>query len=574
MNVALNTIIKQLRSTLGKMELALSSINEAIVWTDEFGTVQWCNHAFDLLVGKPHIELLNKNILKVLFLESKEKKITWQRHPFKRSLTSGEVVNAIYQITRGAENLTLDVRVSCLQYSKKTKSIVAVIRDITELKVTEKKLKHIARHDVLTDLPNRLQFNEVLGREMSKAKRNKSSVVLFLVDIDNFKLVNDTYGHYIGDLLLQEFAHRLRFTLRVEDFVARIGGDEFVILLTSVEDEQQIRLLAQKLLHDLSGQYLLDNLIIESSISIGIANIFSGIGGKVNLLKNADIALYRAKEVGRKNYQYFTGGMGGEHLFRLELRKQIEEAIEKHDFFLMYQPIFSLPGKKIIGMEALLRWRHSKYGVILPEIFIPIIESKGLMSQIDLWVMQNACEQFVNMCSASGSNYKLNVNLSPSRLFVKKHIESITNIIKKSGIQPQQIELEITESEIMTLLEYSNNLLDQLKEIGLNIAIDDFGKGYSSLTRLKDLPIDTLKIDQSFIQDVEYNGNASLIIQSLLVLADSLKINVIVEGVETAKQLEYLVQNGCPSVQGNYLSNILSAKDIAILILRQDASEK
>ena len=426
--------------------------------------------------------------------------------------------------------------------------------NITERKKAENELVYLSSHDMLTDLHNRPAFEEILKKEIIKSNRNNTSFAILMLDLDNFKTVNDTFGHHIGDQLLITVARQLQHSVRKEDFVARLGGDEFIILISDIKSEDDVSTFAKTLVKRFNKPFKLDHHYFHATVSIGIAvSPSAGIDG-TTLVKNADIALYSVKELGRNNYQFFTDEISNVFQRRSKLESNLPIAIDQNQFFLVYQPQYRLPDKKVIGMEALLRWQHPELGLIFPNDFIPIAEKNGFIVQIGEWVLKNACKQYMTWQSQHiiPDNLKLAINLSPKQLVNEKFIDSLLDILNETGMAPHNLELELTEMAVMTSLFDLDPVLEQLRHIGIRISIDDFGAGYSSLSRLKNLPVSSLKIDKSFIDELDKNTENSLIVKSIIALGNSLGLNVIPEGVETENQIQLLMQYNCQTVQGFY----------------------
>lgn len=428
-------------------------------------------------------------------------------------------------------------------------------------------VQEMAHHDSLTQLPNRRQFELTLTRYIARAKHSLKKLALLSIDLDNFKIINDRLGHDIGDLLLVEIGKRLEVIVRMEDFISRLGGDEFAIILqdSSVEEAE---IVAEKLLRNLNEPVKIQGHDISISVSIGIA-CFPDMGSDyITLYKNADIAMYKAKEVGRNNYKYFDVSLGSQYKKRLEIENHIEFALEKGEFFLVYQPIYNLITKKIFGLEVLIRWQHPEYGLIFPEEFIFIAEEKGTIVPIGEWILEEACQQYLKWRREINLDCKLLVNISPRQLKDKDFFINAINIISTAGMPYGSLEFEITETALMGKQEETQEILKRVSDLGIKIAIDDFGTGYSSFNRLKSLPISALKIDKSFIQDIGAENNNDLIVKSIIALSKSLNLQAIAEGVEKKIQLDFLLENDCPEGQGYYFNHPLPKEEVMAAFLK------
>lgn len=439
---------------------------------------------------------------------------------------------------------------------------------ISNLKLQEAliEVQQMAHHDSLTNLPNRRQFELTFKRDIASSNRYHKKLSLLYIDVDNFKSVNDRLGHDIGDLLLIEISMRLQASIRTGDFVARLGGDEFAILLAETSKEDA-GVVAEKIISHLSKPCKIANHDIGISVSIGIASFPDGGLDYVTLCKNADIAMYKAKEIGKNNYKYYDVTLESQYKKRLDIENNVEFALHKNEFFLVYQPIYALDTQQIFGMEVLLRWEYPEYGLVSPEEFIPIAEEKGSIVAIGEWILKTACQQYMEWYHELDLRCKLLVNISPRQLKDKNFFDHVLKILSETGMPYNSLEFEITETALMNNPEESEEILKKLERLGIKIAIDDFGTGYSSLNRLKSLPISALKIDKSFIQDIGIQDNNDLIVKSIIALARELSLQAIAEGVEEKSQLEFLVTNHCPEAQGYYFNHPLTKEEMKRVFL-------
>ncbi len=447
---------------------------------------------------------------------------------------------------------------------------VGIFSDTTELKATADRVRHLAHHDALTGLPNRIMLTGWLKHALARASRAGSELAVMFLDLDHFKLVNDTLGHTVGDELLKATAGRLAGCVRSADMVARLGGDEFVIVLDDVTDSQDAVTVAQKIIDALAQPLILEQheLVVTPSIGIGL---YPDDGGDAEtLIKHADVAMYRAKERGRNNYQLFTADMHVRAFERLAMENSLRRALERNEFLLHYQPQVDLGSRRIIGMEALLRWRQPE-GLIPPAQFIPIAEEIGLIVPIGEWVLRTACARNKAWQDAGFAPLRVAVNLSARQFRLPNLVAMVRSALGDSGLAAQFLELEITESIAMDHIEETIAKLDELKAMGVSIAMDDFGTGYSSLGYLKRFPIDRLKIDRSFVRDITTDPDDATIAVSIISLAHAMRLGVVAEGVETEAQLAFLRQHGCDEIQGYYFSPPLAQEEFAAL-LRADGS--
>ncbi|HYD33481.1 MAG TPA: EAL domain-containing protein [Methylophilaceae bacterium] len=442
--------------------------------------------------------------------------------------------------------------------------IAGVSRDITERKATEERIHFLAHYDVLTELPNRFMLFERLDSLFARARRDGTQVAVFFVDLDRFKLINDTLGHTAGDILLQLVADRLKESSREVDIIARVGGDEFVIALTGIKESSHITSIAKKVLKTIGRPYMVNGHTLHVTPSLGVSIYPDDGEDTATLIKNADRAMYQVKKLGRNSYEFFNKEMDTLALDQLSLENGLRFALEREELELVYQSQVDLKTGAIVGAEAQLRWNHPELGLIMPHRFIGILEESGLIAPIGEWVIYTACQQNRKWQAQGLPPISIAVNLSSVQLQQKDFVGMLSRQLEKTGLQPEQLDLEITESVIMHNAEYTINVLQQLKDIGVRLSVDDFGTGYSSLSYLKRFPIDSLKIDRSFVRDLTSDTNDAAITSTIIAIAKQLNLTVIAEGVETLDQLNFLLSNGCDQIQGFYFSKPLSADDFAI----------
>jgi diguanylate cyclase (GGDEF)-like protein len=416
--------------------------------------------------------------------------------------------------------------------------------------------------DTLTGISNRLQFDKALKEHINAAKLCRKQVALLFLDLDNFKEINDHLGHHIGDLLLKEVANRLKQCLGKGTFIARLGGDEFAIILNHITQSQDANPIAEKVVAALKPLYTLEGFDLHISCSIGIA-CYPTAGDSPELLTQcADAAMYEAKGLGRNNYQHHQADLLIQHKERFLLENALNFALDNNELFIHYQPIFQIHTRKIIGMEALMRWKNPKFGLVPPDIFIPIAEATGLIIPIGQWALKEVCQQAQFWHRAGYKGFKLSVNISSRQLVHKELIKDIKQLLDETNLPAKLLDFELTESTLMASSSMVESIIKELSDMKIGISLDDFGTGYSSLSHLKRLPITALKIDKTFIKDAIKEPNDALIVQSIISLGKMLKINVIAEGIENAAQLQFLIQHGCQQGQGFYFSEPLSSEAI------------
>jgi len=440
----------------------------------------------------------------------------------------------------------------------------------TKLAQSEARYKALARHDSLTGIANRYALEEELKRLISFSKRQQKRFAVLFMDLDHFKKINDTHGHDFGDVLLKEVVKRILPQLRTEDIMARLGGDEFVLVLTDINEEKLV-LVIEKILALFRKPWEIEGYTLNVSTSIGVV-VYPKDGETVGeLLKNADIAMYRAKEMGRDNFSFFTQELNAKVMYEMELEKDMHKALENKEFELYFQPKVNIEDGSLIGAEALIRWRHPKFGLLLPEEFIPLAETNGFIAKIGEWVLQEAVAAIHTFNTIdTKQELHLSVNVS-SKQFVCSNLYDIVHSSIEALKKPQQLILEITENVILEDLEFILLSLQRIRSLGVLLSVDDFGTGYSSLSYLSKLPIDSIKIDKIFVDQISKNSTDQTLIDTIIAMADTLQKCVIAEGVEDAHQLAYLREHGCKYYQGYYHSKPMQKKEyLALLNLKKE----
>ena len=440
------------------------------------------------------------------------------------------------------------------------------IQDVTERRQVQERLHYLAYYDSLTGLPNRQQVNDSLDRAMLEAATRERLVAVMFLDLDRFKNINDTLGHDVGDALLKEVAVRLKASLRPGDSISRLGGDEFILILGNIAHINDVTRVAQKILGQFIPPFRIAGRDLFISPSVGITLYPFDDDNPENLLRNADIAMYRAKELGRNNFQFYTPELNVRAARRLELETGLRRALENKEFILHYQPLVNMLTGKITGMEALLRWQHPDFGLIPPMDFIPLAEETGLIVPIGEWVLRTACAQIKAWHATGFPAMHVAVNLSSIQLQQKSFADTVKKALRETSLEPQYLDLELTESLLMHDMEAVEKILKELKALGVLFSLDDFGTGYSSLSYLKRFPIDFLKIDRSFVDDINQDRYGAGIVRAIIVMAHTLGIKVIAEGVETAEQLKFLRAQGCDITQGYFCSEPLATETFTDLL--------
>ncbi|HQU30092.1 MAG: EAL domain-containing protein [Planctomycetia bacterium] len=454
-----------------------------------------------------------------------------------------------------------DISTSLIAFSEKI-YLMGIFRDVTDRKQTEEKIRYLAFHDALTNLPNRILFTDRLNLALAHAHRTKEMLAIVFMDLDRFKIINDTLGHTVGDQLLRGVADRLVNCMREDDTIARLGGDEFALLLPGITNEEDVNTIAYKIIEVLKKPWTIDEHELYITASLGIV-LYPKDGKDAEvLLKNADAAMYYAKEQGKNNYQFYTSTMHAESLKKMILERDIRRALDRNEFVVHYQPFVNVITGQITGMEALVRWQHQQRGLILPEEFLSLAEDIRLIVSIDEWVLRTVCTQNKAWQDAGFQPGCIAVNLSAHTFHQRNITDIITSILKETTLDPQFLGLEITEGIAMQDIETTINKLKEMSNLNIQIAIDDFGTGFSSLSYLKMFPVDKLKISPHFISDIVNNQKDKIIVSSIVALAQGLHFKVIAEGVENKDQIAILKQLECDEFQGNLFSQPLSAKVI------------
>lgn len=543
-------------------QIVTNSTKTGIIFTDKHGQVTEFNEYAQELTGWSRQAVLNKPVLQL-------DKI-------------GPLIHEVLQTREAFSNIELELRhaSSCDQticlfdgkpiYSENGELIGAFgnFRDITERYKAELKVKHMAHHDELTGLPNRRYLQQFLGESLDHAMKHKEMLAVFMLDLDRFKLINDTLGHSKGDLLLTKIAGRLKNYLQSRAKVFRMGGDEFTIILPKIHRPADVVRMAEDIIDVVRQPFVIQEYEFHISTSIGIS-FYPHDGHDIHsLLVQADTALYRAKEKGKNRYVIYDSNMKEKSFQKLTLETELKHAIENNHLFIHYQPQIDLKSSKIIGLESLLRWNHPQLGMISPEEFIPLAEEMGLMFTLGEWVFRNACQQLKAWHNKGFSSLRMAINLSPQEFLKQGLVKTIQQVLKEMELNPSFVELEITESMTMDV-ERAILILNELNELGIQIAIDDFGTGYSSLNYLKRFPIHRLKIDRSFVRDIMKDESDAKIVSTIISMAHALNLDVLAEGVETEEQLDFLRQLSCDQVQGYYYSKPLPADEIERKLIKQ-----
>ena len=520
---------------------------EGIVITDAEGLIQRINRAFSDITGYGEQEVVGQN---PRILKSDRHGDEFFAAMWRDLVAKGQWQGEIWNRRKDGEIYPQWLTITSIRDAQgKIVNYVGVFHDMTEIKMHEEELRYQAHHDALTGLPNRVLFHDRLGVAMAHARREESKVAVLFLDLDNFKRINDSLGHTVGDLLLKEVAARLGRCLREIDSVARYGGDEFIVLLERVGQEEDVLLAAQRIVEGLAPVISLQGQDFYLTVSLGVAFYPEDGQDQDTLIKNADTAMYRAKESGKNTYRVFTPAMNKRVTEWLAIENSLRKALDQEEFFLHYQPKVDLHTGRIAGVEALVRWRRGDGEIINPADFIPMAEDTGLIVEIGDWVLAQACADLGDILG-QGYGLKMSVNLSPRQFRQEDLLGKIKATLSAAGIGPEGLIFEITEGSVMENEQKAIVLLGALRGMGAGISIDDFGTGYSSLYYLKQLPIGELKIDRRFVNDIVGQGDEGAIVAAIIAMAKSLNMRVVAEGVETGEQLRFLRRHGCDQLQG------------------------
>lgn len=546
---------EQLRDRTRLIRNILDSIPDLIFYKDRDGLYVFCNKPFVRVmgtnpIGKTDFDVFDQQTAE--FFRSKDSEAVARKN-----------MNANEEWVHSADGRMLLLETQKTPIYDRKGQVIGVFglsRDITDLKKAQQNLEHIAHHDALTNLPNRLLLNKKLEYALNLARRNEEQLGILYLDLDRFKDINDTIGHDIGDLLLKDVAHRLHNNIRDTDICSRLGGDEFIVVLTSVNDAQRIQEKCEQLLQLIAQPYSLQGHLLSVFASAGIS-VFPQDGNNVDeLIRNADAALHKAKELGRNRSYLYQRQLTDSIHSRMSLEQDLRSAMESRQFTLAFQPQFKLGNTKPQRAEALLRWPHPARGMISPLEFIPLAETSGMIIELGYWVLRSTCQQFLFWREQGLMLEKIAVNVSPVQIN-SSFANTVTDILQQLNFDPHWLELEVTEGLMMSGTTEVSQQIEQLRALGVEFAIDDFGTGYSSLSKLKSMPVSVLKIDQSFVRDINDDINDFEIVRAIVAMASSLGLTVVAEGVETAAHESTLQELGCEWMQGYYYAKPMAADE-------------
>ena len=571
LNLKLKRNLKESEATehmMAKLSGAVTNSGASVIITNQHGDIEYVNQKFCKSTGYLHYELIGHPISVLSPTnETLDPGILTLGKECLHNTWEGEVLCN----TKSGQPFWSALTVSAVYDKQKliTNYVISAI-DISALKAANKQMENLALFDSLTGLANRRLFMDRLNMSIQNSKRQGTSTALFILDLDQFKRINDTLGHQAGDQLLLVVADRLKACVREQDTVARLGGDEFTILLNDISDLNRIASIAEHVLSALKHPVKLGKHEVIISTSIGITIAPSDSNDANTLIKNADLALYAAKDNGRDGYHFFTEDLNVRANQLLLIENELRHAIANEDFYLEYQPQINLKTGEITSVEALIRWQHPERGDIPPIDFIPVAEETGLIVQIGEWVLRKACEEIQCLYESTGKSLRVAVNLSPRQFNDMKLVDSVSQAIRDHNLPAENLEIEVTESMLMGDIDSVVEKLNLIKSTGCTITIDDFGSGYSSLSYLRRLPVDILKVDREFVRDIPEDLSAMEIASAVIAVAHKLNLKVIAEGVENIDQRDFLVINRCDYAQGYFFSKPLTYDSLQDFFLSQD----
>jgi diguanylate cyclase (GGDEF)-like protein/PAS domain S-box-containing protein len=568
----LEAALERMRQTLARttisrdyLDAVLNSMSDAVLVTTPDGRIRTANAAASELLGRTNAELTGVEF---------ESLVAEPHRPafsMERALAApGEtVVNA-------ARGQTIPVSVNASAIASPDPAFhgnIFVLRDITERKRAERRIRYLARFDMLTKMPNRMQFQHLLHQAITRSLRQSRGLVLLYLDVDNFKEINDTFGHAAGDRVLETLSERLARAVPKESVIGRLAGDEFALFVETTEDRnvqhEQAASLARLILAAVARPLHVGDHEIEVTVSVGIALCLQDADNVIDLIRNADAAMYHAKRAGRHCHVFYAAEMNAAAVERLLLKSKLRRALERNEFVLRYQPKVDLASGKVVGAEALLRWRLPGHGDIAPAQFIPLAEESRLILDIGAWVLNQVCSDYAAWQKEIADPGLVAINLSLKELSQASFVPRCRDVFEKHGVSPGRVELEITETTLMMDAERTLPLLDELRAMGVHLSIDDFGTGYSSLSALQQFPIGTLKIDQSFVRNAATDPDDATIVRTIIEMGRSLRLQVLAEGIETEEQRSFLRACGCQFGQGRLFGEPVSADEFLEMVLRQ-----
>jgi diguanylate cyclase (GGDEF)-like protein/PAS domain S-box-containing protein len=552
-----------------RAQVTLDCIGDAVISTDVAGNISFINLTAEKMTGWSLNEVAGRpmsEVFRIVNADTRRGVENLMLRTSKLNRKGNLPPNSILIRRDGSEIYIEDSVAPIHDHGGRVVGSVKVFRDVSEARAMAEQIAHSAEHDLLTGLPNRMLLNDRIGQAIALANRHGGLVGLLFLDLDGFKHVNDSLGHPMGDKLLQAIAKRLLECVRAPDTVSRQGGDEFIVLLQEIKNSEDVAVAAKRLLKSVAETYSMGEHDLHITTSIGVSLYPDDGMNAETLIKNADTAMYQAKENGRQSYRFFKSEMNVKAVERQSIEEDLRRALERKEFTLHYQPKINLKTGAITGAEALIRWTHPTRGSVPPLVFIPIAEDSGLILPIGAWVMKEACMQTRAWLDAGLPAMTMAVNVSAIEFRNEDFLKDLFATIHESGLSPNSLELEVTERVLMKQSELAESVLKKLRESGVQVSVDDFGTGYSSLSYLQQFPLDALKIDQSFVRRITANPGETSIVSAIIRMGQSLNLRVIAEGVETVEDLEFLQANDCDEAQGYYFSRPVPPEQFAMLL--------
>ena len=565
--------LRQTTITKDYLDTVLNSMADAVLVTAPDGQIRRANEAATRLFGWPESELIGRAVASLLTPE--------ERRTFSLTNAAQRATRETVVMTQAGESVPVSLSGSTLEPANGTAGaeaadftgLIFVARNITEQKRAERRIRYLARYDTLTKIPNRMQFQHLLQQAIARAHRNHTGLALMYLDLDRFKDVNDTFGHAAGDRTLEILSERLTRVVPKGAVVGRLAGDEFALFLENLplgsDSRPALAAMGRQLLEDVSRAFFLNDNEVYLTVSVGIALCPDDAGNTIDLIRNADAAMYHSKQGGGGTYAFYAPDMNAAAVERLILKSKLRRSLERDEFVILYQPKVDLATGLIAGAEALLRWRLPGHGDIPPAHFIPLAEQTNLILPIGEWVLRRVCADYSGWSTAVAQPGRISINLSLKQLQQASFITRFASVFREYGVSPDCLELEITETTLMANAPRTVNMLAELHDLGIHLSIDDFGTGFSSLSALQQLPVETLKIDQSFVRKVATDSDDATLVRTIIEMGRNLDMEVVAEGVETREQLDALRERGCHYAQGRLFGEPMTATDFQGLLQAQ-----